>query len=57
MPWEKKIYKEHSILRSTPSFFAVGLSVLLSVLGVLSVPYLVKALSDPSYVTETLTVY
>lgn len=34
--------------------FALLLSVLLSMFGILSVPYLVEALSDPSYVTETL---
>lgn len=50
---EKDIQRaQHIALNSI--VFAVGLSVLLSVLGVLSVPYLVKALSDPSYVTETL---
>lgn len=34
--------------------FALFLSVFLSVAGVLSVPYLVSALGDPSYVQETL---
>jgi len=34
--------------------FGVLLSIVLSVLGVLSVPYLVAALGDPSYVVETL---
>ena len=34
--------------------FALSLSVLLSVGGILSVPYLVEALGDPSYMQETL---
>ena len=50
---EKDIQRaQHIALNSI--VFAVGLSVLLSVLGVLSVPFLVEALSDPSYVAETL---
>jgi Na+-driven multidrug efflux pump len=35
-------------------FFAILLSVFLSLFGVLSVPYLVEILGDPSYVQETL---
>ena len=34
--------------------FGLLLSMVLSVLGILSVPYLVEALSDPSYATQTL---
>ena len=50
---EKDIHRaQHITLNSVA--FAVGLSILLSVLGVLSVPFLVEALSDPSYVAETL---
>ncbi len=34
--------------------FAIFLSILLSIAGILSVPYLIEALGDPSYVQETL---
>ena len=50
---EKDIPKaQHIALNSI--VFAVLLSVPLSIGGVLSVPYLVEALGDPSYVKETL---
>ena len=35
-------------------FFALLLSIFLSVVGILSVPYFISALGDPSYVTQTL---
>lgn len=50
---EKDIAKaQHITLNSIA--FALILSMLLSVLGVFSVPFFVEALSDPSYVAETL---
>ena len=50
---EKQIEKaQHITLNSIA--FAVVLSVFLSITGVLSVPYLVEVLGDPSYVLETL---
>ncbi len=50
---EKNIPKaQHIALNAI--VFAVLLSVVLSIAGVLSVPYLVEALGDPSYVKETL---
>lgn len=50
---EKDIPKAQHIALNAIAF-AVLLSVVLSVVGVLSVPYLVEALGDPSYVAETL---
>ncbi|MEN8727554.1 MAG: MATE family efflux transporter [Sulfurovum sp.] len=50
---EKDIPKAQHIALNAIAF-GVLLSVALSVLGVLSVPYLVEALGDPSYVVETL---
>ncbi|MBT8344432.1 MAG: MATE family efflux transporter, partial [Sulfurovum sp.] len=50
---EKNIPKAQHIALNAIAF-GVLLSVSLSVLGVLSVPYLVEALGDPSYVVETL---
>ena len=50
---EKNIPKAQHIALNAIAF-GVLLSVALSVLGVLSVPYLVEALGDPSYVVETL---
>ena len=50
---EKNIPKaQHIALNSIA--FAFILSIALSIFGVLSVPYLVNALGDPSYVKETL---
>lgn len=49
---EKDIPKAQHIALNAIAF-AVMLSLVLSVLGVLSVPYLVAALGDPSYVIET----
>ncbi len=50
---EKDILKaQHITLNSIA--FALLLSIVLSILGILSVPYLIEALSDPSYVKETL---
>ncbi|MCW8821587.1 MAG: MATE family efflux transporter [Sulfurovum sp.] len=50
---EKDITKAQHIALNAIAF-GILLSLLLSVLGVLSVPYLVEALGDPSYVVETL---
>lgn len=50
---EKDITKAKHITLNALAF-AVLLSILLSIGGVLSVPYLVEALGDPSYITETL---
>ena len=50
---EKNIPKAQHIALNAIAF-SVVLSVLLSILGVGSVPYLVEALGDPSYRTETL---
>jgi len=50
---EKNIPKAQHIALNAIAF-GVLLSVSLSALGVLSVPYLVEALGDPSYVVETL---
>jgi putative MATE family efflux protein len=50
---EKDIPKAQHIALNAIAF-GVLLSLVLSVLGVLSVPYLVEALGDPSYVVETL---
>ncbi len=50
---EKNISKAQHIALNAIAF-SVVLSMLLSVLGVLSVPYLVEALGDPSYRAETL---
>ena len=50
---EKNIPKAQHIALNSIAFSLV-LSLLLSVLGVLSVPYLVEALGDPSYMVETL---
>lgn len=50
---EKDIPKAQHIALNSIAFGAV-LSLLLSVLGVLSVPYLVEALGDSSYAVETL---
>ena len=50
---EKNIPKAQHIALNAIAF-GVLLSVALTVLGVLSVPYLVEALGDPSYVEETL---
>ena len=50
---EKDIAKAQHITLNAIAF-GVLLSLVLSVLGVLSVPYLVEALGDPSYVVETL---
>jgi len=50
---EKDLPKaQHVTLNSIA--FAILLSILLSILGILSVPFLIEALSDPSYVAETL---
>ena len=50
---EKNIAKaQHTVLNAIA--FAFLLSVILAVLGVLSVPYLIEALGDPSYKRETL---
>jgi len=50
---EKDIPKaQHIALNSIA--FAFILSIALSIIGVLSVPYLVQALGDPSYLQETL---
>jgi len=50
---EKNVQKaQHIALNAI--VFAVFLSVLLAFVGVMSVPYLVAALGDPSYVQETL---
>jgi putative MATE family efflux protein len=50
---EKDIPKAQHIALNAIAF-GILLSLVLSVLGVLSVPYLVEALGDPSYVVETL---
>lgn len=50
---EKDIPKAQHIALNAIAF-GVLLSLVLSVLGVFSVPYLVEALGDPSYVVETL---
>jgi len=50
---EKNVQKAQYIALNA-IVFAVFLSVFLSVGGVLSVPYLVEVLGDPSYVQETL---
>ena len=50
---EKNIAKAQHIALNAIAF-ALMLSVLLSILGVLSVPYLVDAMGDPSYKKETL---
>ena len=50
---EKKIAKAQHITLNAIAF-AFILSIVLSVLGLLSVPYLIEALGDPSYVRETL---
>ena len=50
---EKNIQKaQHIVLNAIA--FAILLSILLSILGVLSVPYLIDALGDPSYKEESL---
>ena len=49
---DKNIQKAQEITLNALAFAAV-LSIVLSLLGVLSVPYLIAALGDPSYVTET----
>lgn len=49
---EKNIQKAQEITLNALAFAAV-LSIVLSLFGVLSVPYLIAALGDPSYVTET----
>lgn len=49
---EKDTYKaQHIALNSM--VFAVGISIVISLLGVMGVPYLVEALGDPSYQEET----
>lgn len=50
---EKDIAKAQHIALNAIAF-GILLSLVLSVLGVFSVPYLVEALGDPSYVVETL---
>jgi len=50
---EKNISQAQNIALNS-ILFALFLSVVLSLLGVLSVPYLVEILGDPSYVKETL---
>lgn len=50
---EKDIPKSQHIALNSIAF-AVVLSLFLCVLGVLSVPYLVRALGDPSYLAEAL---
>ena len=50
---EKDIHKaQHIALNAI--VFALFLSIFLSILGLLSVPFLIEALGDPSYVKETL---
>lgn len=49
---KNKIQAQHIALNSIA--FALILSIFLSIFGFLSVPYLVDALGDPSYSTETL---
>ena len=50
---EKNIQRaQHIALNGV--FFAFLLSIFLSVLGILSVPYLISALGDPSYIAQTL---
>lgn len=50
---EKNVSKAQHIALNAIAF-ALLLSAVLSVLGILGVPYLVEALGDPSYRTETL---
>ncbi|QOY53766.1 MATE family efflux transporter [Candidatus Sulfurimonas marisnigri] len=50
---EKDMPKAQNIALNSIAF-ALLLSILLSLLGVLSVPYFVEALSDPSYYVETI---
>lgn len=50
---EKNLQKAHNIALNA-IVFALFLSIILASIGVFSVPYLVEALGDPSYVQETL---
>ena len=50
---EKDIAKAQHITQNS-IVFASLLSMFLTIFGILSVPYLVSALGDPSYITETL---
>lgn len=49
---EKKLEKAQGIALNSLAFAAL-LSIVLSIVGVLSVPYLIALLGDPSYIVET----